>query len=45
MSAYPRLSISMFVCFSVDPEDDFTFSASDEEDETQLARAIADDMG
>ncbi|CAB3998387.1 misshapen-like kinase 1 isoform X7 [Paramuricea clavata] len=29
----------------IDPEDDFTFSASDEEDDTQLARAIADDMG
>lgn len=33
------------LCIVVDPEDDFTFSASDEEDETQLARAIADDMG
>lgn len=33
------------VRFLVDPEDDFTFSASDEEDDTQLARAIADDMG
>jgi hypothetical protein len=34
-----------YIFIAVDPEDDFTFSASDEEDDTQLARAIADDMG
>lgn len=39
------MAIYVYICIAVDPEDDFTFSASDEEDDTQLARAIADDMG
>ena len=41
------IHVQLILCVHVpvDPEDDFTFSASDEEDDTQLARAIADDMG
>ena len=39
------LNMCSYIFIAVDPEDDFTFSASDEEDDTQLARAIADDMG